>query len=528
VRRAVFRLALSLLLCAALHAQETSSWGRTLVVIPFENSSPAPALDWLSEGFAEGLRWQLDSPVLYVATREERLQAYDRLGIPSGVHPSRATVYRLAEQMDVDYALLGTYHSDGDNLKVMVELLDMRAPKLLPGITEIGRLSQLESLQAALAWDVLREIRPDFTLVEDKFISNAPSMPTAALEAYVAGILAPAADEKIRQLRESVHLRPAFAEAWLELGKTYYEQRAYAAAIASFDRIAPSSAVAREANFYLGLSSYSIGDFDRAEKAFEFVVASLPLAEVYNNLGAVAARRGQKKAAADFERAIENDPSDPDYHFNLAVAFSQAGDKARAARELRLALEHRPDDTEARVLLDSLTPPPGTVVNSAMVSGLPQERLKRTYQESAFRQMTVQMQSWAERQFGRSSPRAHASYHVELGKELLVHGFFGEAEAQFRHAASVDPTSTAPLTALADLYDQRGDSSLARAEAEASLRLHESVDAYLILTRLDLREDRSDAAARNIDRVLQMDPQNASARDMKRTLAAKLQEKGQP
>ena len=92
VRRAVFLLAVSLLLCPALRAQQPSAWGRTLVVIPFENTSSAPGLDWLGEGFAEALRSQLDSPVLYVATREERLRAYDRQGIPGGLHPSRATV----------------------------------------------------------------------------------------------------------------------------------------------------------------------------------------------------------------------------------------------------------------------------------------------------------------------------------------------------------------------------------------------------------------------------------------------------
>jgi hypothetical protein len=43
----------------------------------------------------------------------ERLRAYDRQGVPAGVHASRATLYRLAEQMDVDYVVLGSYSYDG-------------------------------------------------------------------------------------------------------------------------------------------------------------------------------------------------------------------------------------------------------------------------------------------------------------------------------------------------------------------------------------------------------------------------------
>src|SRR5258708_34517644 len=80
--------------------------GRTLSVIPFENSSPTPGLEWLGESFPETFHEQLNSPLLYVASRDERLRAYDRQGVPAGVHPSRATLYRLAEQMAVDHAFL--------------------------------------------------------------------------------------------------------------------------------------------------------------------------------------------------------------------------------------------------------------------------------------------------------------------------------------------------------------------------------------------------------------------------------------
>ena len=524
VKRVACLLLSSLVFCAALHAQETSASGRTLVVIPFENTSPTPGLEWLGEAFPAVFRWQLDSPVVYVATRDERLRAYDRQGIPAGVHPSRATVYRIAEQMDVDYAVLGSYSYNGASLTATAQLLDMRTQKLLPSATESARLSELGSLQSALAWDVLRLVRTNFSVPQDRYIASVPPMRLDALENFIRGMLATTAEEKVQHYREAVHLNPSFAEAWLELGKALFGQRSYEPAIAAFEKIPSTSQVAREANFYLGLSSYAHGDFDKAESAFEFVAARLPLAEVYNNLGVVAARRGQKKAADDFERAIQNDPSDPDYHFNLGVTLSRAGDKTRAARELRIALDNRPNDTEARVLLDSLTAPAA----GAATSKMPSERLNRNYQENAFRQMTTQMQSWAEQQFARSNPRSHALYYVELGRELLAHGFTTEAEAEFRHAATVDPSSTAPITALADVYDARGDAAAARAQAEASLRMRESADAYLVLTRLDLRENRMESATTNVTRALQLEPGNSAAHDLKRTLAAKLAEKAQP
>ena len=515
-----------------------------MVVIPFENASPTPGLEWLGESFPETFHQQLNSPVLYVASRDERLRAYDRQGIPAGVHASRATLYRLAEQMDVDYAVLGSYKYDGTRLTAMAQLLDMRTQKLSPAVTESAPLSGLGTLQSGLAWDLLRMIRTDFSVPKDNYISSMAPVRLDALESYIRGMLATTLEEKVQHYREAVRLNPEYAQAWLELGKTYYAQRAYEPAIAALSQVqqisalsgSRSGAVAREANFYLGLAAYAHGDFAKSESAFAFVAARLPLAEVYNNLGVVATRRGQKKAADYFEKAIQNDPSDPDYHFNLGVTLTQAGDRAGASRELHTTLDRRPNDSEAKMLLDSLAPAAGSggIVPSSAMSKAPVERIKRNYEEDAFRQMTTQMGSWAEERFARSDPRAHARFHVELGKELLAHGFSTEAEAEFRHAAAVDPSSTAPLTALAAALaqdkdnDTRGDAREARAQAEASLRIRESAEAYLILARLDLRENRMEAAAQNIDRALQLEPGNQAGQDLKRTLAAKLAEKAQP
>ncbi len=538
-RAAVFVFLVSLLFCPSLRAQDSPASGRTvigqtvvgrtMVVIPFENASPTPGLEWLGESFPETFHEQLNSPVLYVTSRDERLRAYDRQGVPAGVHASRATLYRLAEQMDVDYAVLGSYKYDGARLTAIAQLLDMRAQKLSPEVTESAPLADLGSLQSALAWDLLRLIRADFSEPKDKYVASVAPVRLDALENYVRGILATTAEEKVQRYREAVRLNPDYAQAWLELGKTYCAQRAYELAIAALGQVQKSSAVAREANFYLGLAAYSHGDLAKSESAFEFVAARLPLAEVYNDLGVVAARRGQKKAVDYFERAIQNDPSDPDYHFNMGVTLTVAGDRAGATRELHTALDHRPNDAEAKMLLESLTPPAGGgIVPSSATSKAPIERIKRNYEEDAFRQMTTQMGSWAEQRFARSDPRAHARFHLELGKELLAHGFTTEAEAEFRHAAAVDPSSTAPLTALAEDYDARGNAREARAQAEAALPIRESAEAYRVLARLDLRENRMEAAAQNISRALQLEPGNPAGQDLKRTLAAKLAEKAQP
>ena len=62
-------------------AQEAGGAPQTLVVLPFDNVSQAPGLEWIGESFPEilGQRLALDS--LHVVGREERMYAFDRLEI---------------------------------------------------------------------------------------------------------------------------------------------------------------------------------------------------------------------------------------------------------------------------------------------------------------------------------------------------------------------------------------------------------------------------------------------------------------
>ena len=105
---------------------------QTLLVLPFENESKAPGLEWISESFPEVLGQRLASPLLYIVSRDDRSNGFDRAGIPANVHLSRATLYRIAEQMDADYVVLGAYNFDGQTFTARAQLLDMKALRLSP------------------------------------------------------------------------------------------------------------------------------------------------------------------------------------------------------------------------------------------------------------------------------------------------------------------------------------------------------------------------------------------------------------
>lgn len=511
-------------------AQKPFVSGKTAVIIPFENGSSAPGLEWISEAFPEILEERLSSPSLFVLGREDRLRAYDQMGIPAELRPSRATIYRIAEQMGVDYVVLGRYTFNGRTLTATAQLLDMNRQRLSPEARESAPLVELIDVQTLIAWDLLRVLRPDFPVARDVFRQSAEPIRLDALENYVRGVLANTPQDKLRFFQQALRLDPDYAKARLALGRAYYADRQYDDAISALDKISRTDPLARQANFVLGLAAYFRGNYGRAKSAFEFVASQLPLTEVYNNLGVLAARQNDGHALGYFQRAVQADPADADYRFNLGLAYFRAGNPSDAVRHLREAVNLHPSDAEAKAFLDAIVPQ----VNSGMqpsasksTTHAPLERIKRNYDESSFRQIVLQMEAAGEQGLAKD-PRAHARFHVTRARELFTQGFVIEAEREFREAVALDPSNLDAHTGLAQTLESKQDLVGARSEAEAALRIRASVEPLLVLALVNMSENNADAAAESVARALQLDPANPSALALKRTIAAKLAQKAQP
>ncbi len=533
MKRAI-QLGLALLLLAgAGWAQHVTGASQTMVILPFENASKAPGIEWIGESFPEVLGQRMSIPSLSMYSRADRVAAFDRLGVPANLRPSRATAYRIAEEMDVDYLVMGAYTFDGQTFSATAQLLDMNKLRLYPEVKEAGPLVKLIDIQTALAWDVMRLLNPMLVTSKNGFVKASQPIRLDALEAYVRGMIAGSGAERARQLLIATRLKPDYYAAILELGKTYYEQREYEQAARWLSRIPKTDARAKEANFFLGLSDYYLGQYEAAAAAFEFVASRLPLTEVYNNLGVVASRRGQKDAVGYFERAVQADPADADYRFNLAAALYRNGDRAGAAKQAREALALRPYDGEAKAVLDlangnnAASPPPTPRGARVPAPKLPLERIKRNYDEASFRQLSQEIENVAELRMAKQPPRVHANYHIERGRELLGRGFAGEAEHEFREAIALDQNNGAAHAALATVLETMGDLAGAQKEARAAVRMQPSAEAYLVLARLDLRDNNAEAALENVSRALSLEPENVSAAALKRTVQAKLADKGQ-
>src|SRR5271166_699641 len=410
----------------------------------------------------------------------------------------------------------------------------MRKLHLYPAVESSGPLTQLIDLQTGLAWQLLQQLPSHLAVTREQFLKASPPIRLDAFENYVRGILATNHQQRVHYLHDAVKLNPNYTLAMLQLGKTYFDSHEYESASAWFARIPKTDPVAGEANFLLGMSEFYRGNFDKAFAAFNYLLTRLPLTEVYNNLGVIEARRGHRAAAVEyFSKAVNADPNDADYRFNLGVALFKNGDSAGATRQLREELQQRPTDGEAKSLLDMInrgvTAPPasstspvssGNTLLSANQPRIPLERIKRNYDEASYRQLEMEIHNLTEARLAKTDRHTHAAYHVERGKELLAQNLPEQAESEFRDAISTDYGNAAAHAQLAALLEKKGDAINAWSEAQTSIRLQPNVDALLVLARLDLKKNQVQSAAGEVDRALALEPANALALALKRDITA--------
>ncbi len=327
-----------------------------LLVLPFDNRTGQPNLDWIGEAVSETFNQRLGASGFDIISREDRQYALEHLGLPQSFQPSRATSIRLAQTLDADYIIVGFYTLQGSNLRVSAELLDVNALRLGQAQVQDGPLDHMLDVLDSLAWHVTRKLDPKFPLPESSFHAASANLRLNGFENYIRGILETEPAERIRHLKIAVAENPTYSPAWLALGMTYFSEQQFDASAAALGHLRKTDRDALEAEFYRGLAYFYTGHYQDAEEAFAFVAGQLPLPEVVNDQGVAASRRGHDGGAL-FQEAINGDPHDPDYLFNLAIALARRGDTTNALSAVGQALKLRPQDSEAAELEQMLRQP---------------------------------------------------------------------------------------------------------------------------------------------------------------------------
>ncbi|HZP05508.1 MAG TPA: tetratricopeptide repeat protein [Terracidiphilus sp.] len=534
LRRFVFAVAFAALFAlfsaASLAAQvpaaesgPTADRGRILLVLPFDNRTGQPSLDWIREAAADLLSTRFASVGFAPMTRADRMYALDHLGLPQGFQPSRASSLKLAQTLDADSIIVGSYSTSGNQIVAEVQLLDVPHLHMAAAVTARGEMQDMIAVFDSLAWKLTRELDPSLNVSEETFIAAGRGLRLDAYEQYIRGITEPDQAERLRHLQQSVKLSPGFSPAWMALGREEYQSQQYDQAVQAFGKVDRNGSDGLEASFYRGLSQLFSGDYPQAEQAFAGIARILPLAEVVNNEGVAVSRQGHDGTAL-FVQAASADPKAADYHFNLAVSLKRHGKTTSALNELAQCLKLRPSDGEAQTLAAAWrTSTVAQTTNEAdpPAGADPLERIERTFDEAAFRQAAVMLDQMDAARLAALSPRDRALKLSMQAKGFLDRGLLLEADRLYQSAVSADSRVAEAHVGLAQVRERAGDNAAARQEAHAALELAPSVDAYLVLGRLDLADNHLSDAKSEASEALKIDPANQAGQELLRQVLAR-------
>jgi tetratricopeptide (TPR) repeat protein len=509
---------------SASDPEVSETGGRVVLVLPFDNRTGQTNLAWIGESFPDTLNQRLTSAGFLAISRDDRQYALDHLGLPVDFRPSRATTIRIAQTLDANFVIVGSYTVDGGRIAVQAQILEVNKLRLSPPLADSSELARLFDVENAIAWKIARQIDPHFNVAEQTFLGASGGVRLSAFENYIRGSDATTSQERIKRLQMAVQDAPNYTAALLALGKAQFAQRDYEQAAVTLAKISRTDRRALEANFYIGLARFNTAKYAEAESAFAFVATRLPLPEVVNNQAVASSRQGHD-AVPLFQRASTADPNDADYHYNLAVALLRRGDFAGAQREVGEALKLRHSDTEAAELKANISagkhiaaPSKAGATASASSDFAPLERIRRTYSEASFRQAAFQLDQMRAARMATLPPAEQAAQYTQLGHDYLAQGLVPEAELQFQSAIAADASSAAAHAGLAQVRERSGSPDEARDQAQASLKLHPNVAAYLVLARIDLQANDATASASNVSKALQLDPKDSAALGMRQAL----------
>ncbi len=371
----------------------------TYLVLPFFNVSKNSSLDWIGEGLAETVQEALSSEGLMVLDRDDRVEVYRRLSVRPYTLLTKASVVKIGEELDAEHVIFGQFDmqpapeptaGSRGSLLITASVLHIKGMRQGMEFRESGAIEDLAALQNHLAWQTLRTIHPNLATTEAEFQQNHPSIRLDAIENYIRGLMAVNPDDKHRFFTQAARLDAHYSQPCFQLGRLLWKRKEYKTAADWFQRVSPSDSRYRQANFFLGLCRYYTGDFAGAQAAFQLVASTVPLNEVYNDLGAAQSRVNRPEALENFRRALEGDPSDSAYQFNVGYALWKSGDFRAAAENFHAVLNHDPADEQASLLLARCENRSGPQPGDPRTEGL--ERLKSNYEESAYWQLKAVLQ----------------------------------------------------------------------------------------------------------------------------------------
>jgi len=373
----------------------------SIAILPFENRSGDPELEYVSDGIAEGIINRLSQlSGLNKVISSASLRGYKG----KAINPQTVT-----QEVDVRAVVIGSLTQLEENIRINVELIDGENNSTVWGETYTRPRSALYELEETLSKEIADALGIQLTGEEEERLIKRYSENSQAHEAYLKGVFERAKgggfEKAIQYFEEALEKDPNYALAYAALAQIYCIPRA--------------AAVLR-----IPLREATLKAEEMAMKALEL---DPELGDAHGAMGIVKERYYGDLAGAEreLELALELSPSSPGVHNPYARFLGRTGRFDEAIAFMRRAQQ-----------LDPL---------SFQISAAQLFMEARRYDE-AIEQCQAAL---------AINPNNRRAYELlALANELK--GLYEEAVAAYQELLTLQGASEAEVTGLAEAYATSG------------------------------------------------------------------------
>ena len=269
---------------------------KSIAVLPFINTKPDTETDYL--GFA--IANQVIGELAYLKNINIRPSASIRKYSTQIVDP-----FVAGEELNVDYILIGNYLNEAENIRLTIELVEVRSTKMMWREEIHVDFKNAFELQDIVAKRVVDGLNLQLSQKEKSRIGKNIPGNSLAYEYYLRGVSYPLSNEgdqlAIEMLKRSIEIDSGYAPSYYELGVR--TQR---------------------------ITQFGMLDSDDVQKAEAYYLKALSidseLIGVIGDLATLYTEIGRTDEATDLGRQLlEINPNNAVAHFSLSYTYRYAG-----------------------------------------------------------------------------------------------------------------------------------------------------------------------------------------------------------
>jgi len=326
----------------------------SIAILPFENRSGDPELEYVSDGIAQGVTNRLSQ-----LSSLNKVISSSSLSRYKGQEVSAGTV---AKETNVRSVVTGRMDSLGDYIRISVELLDGENNSTLWGKSYNRPRSQLYELEEYISEEIADALGIQLTGEEEERLTKSYTTSSEAQDAFhkgqfeLAKITIEGAQAAIGYFEEAIERDPNYALAYVGLAQCYIWLGQPLGAMPHREAMPKAEELvikALEIDDSLAEAHAGLGDLKRnyfwdwaaAEREYELAIELDPSSSrAYRGYGFLMTALGRhEESVALRRRAVQLDPLSLDSRTGLAENLYNARRYDEALEELQIVLDMNPN-----------------------------------------------------------------------------------------------------------------------------------------------------------------------------------------